>query len=132
MTSIPESHRDLLSSEFAALVTIGAGGRPQASVVWFLAEDGMVSISLSSERQKMANLLRNPACTVLIMDLTNGYRYLELRGEARISPDTDYEFAAKVGAKYGGADLRQYDEPGVTRYKVTVVPDRARAVNMRG
>ena len=59
------------------------------------------------------------------------YRYLELRGDAEISPDPDYVFADKVGAKYG-SDLRAHDRPGQTRYVVTIRPTRVNAVNMRG
>lgn len=132
MTSVPDSHRDLLDKQFATLATVGPDGLPQLSVVWFLAEDGAISVSLSDERQKTANLLKNDACSLLILDPDNGYRYLELRGRAKLVPDTGYEFAQKVGAKYGGADLRQYDTPGSTRYKVTIVPERVHAFNMGG
>ena len=52
------------------------------------------------------------------------YRYIELRGEAEIAPDPDYEFADKIGAKYGGADLRTRDQPGDTRVVVTIRPAR--------
>ncbi len=130
-TTIPENYRDLLSAEVATLSTIGPDGRPQMSEVWFLAEGDTVSISLNSSRQKMKNLLRNPACSVLILDLGMPYRYLELRGDAEISPDPDYVFADKVGAKYG-SDLRAHDQPGQTRYVVTIRPTRVNAVNMRG
>ena len=68
-TTIPENYRDLLLAEVATLSTIGPDGRPQMSEVWFLAEGDTVSISLNSSRQKMKNLLRNPACSVLILDL---------------------------------------------------------------
>ena len=130
-TAIPENYRDLLAAEVATLATVGADGRPQSSEVWFLAEGDTVSISLNSSRQKMKNLLRNPACSVLILDLGMPYRYLELRGDAEISPDPDYVFADKAGAKYG-ADLRVHDQPGQTRYVVTIRPTRVNAVNMRG
>ena len=130
-TSIPKNYRDLLSAEVATLGTSGPDGRPQLSEVWFLAEGDTVSISLNSSRQKMKNLLRNPACSVLILDLGMPYRYLELRGDAEVSPDPDYVFADKVGAKYG-ADLRLHDQPGQTRYVVTIRPVRVNAVNMRG
>ncbi len=130
-TTIPENYRDLLSAEVATLSTIGSDGRPQMSEVWFLAEGDTVSISLNSSRQKMKNLLRNPACSVLILDLSMPYRYLEVRGDAEISPDPDYVFADKVGAKYG-SDLRAHDQPGQTRYVVTIRPTRVNAVNMRG
>jgi len=130
-TAIPENYRDLLAAEVATLATVGADGRPQSSEVWFLAEGDTVSISLNSSRQKMKNLLRNPACSLLILDLGMPYRYLELRGDAEITPDPDYVFADKVGAKYG-ADLRVHDRPGHTRYVVTIRPTRVNAVNMRG
>ena len=130
-TSIPDNYRDLLSAEVATLSTIGPDGRPQSSEVWFLAEGDTVSISLNSSRQKMKNLLANPAASLLILDLGMPYRYLELRGDAEISPDPDYVFADKVGAKYG-SDLRAHDQPGQTRYVVTIRPTRVNAVNMRG
>jgi PPOX class probable F420-dependent enzyme len=130
-TAIPENYRDLLSAEVATLGTIGPDGRPQLSEVWFLAEGDTVSISLNSSRQKMKNLLANPAVSLLILDLGMPYRYLELRGDAEVSPDPDYVFADKVGAKYG-ADPRVHDQPGHTRYVVTIRPARVNAVNMRG
>ncbi len=130
-TAIPENYRDLLSAEVATLSTIGPDGRPQSSEVWFLAEGGTVSVSLNSSRQKMKNLLANPAASLLILDLGMPYRYLELRGDADITPDPDYVFADKVGVKYG-ADLRAHDQPGQTRYVVTIRPARVNAVNMRG
>jgi PPOX class probable F420-dependent enzyme len=131
MSAIPDSHRDLLSSQFATLATIGPDGRPQLSEVWFLAEGDTVAISLNSSRQKTKNLTRNPACSVQILDLANPYRYLELRGDAEISPDPGYAFADKVGAKYG-SDLREHDQPGQSRVVVTIRPVRVNAVNMRG
>lgn len=131
MASIPGSHKDLLQKDFAVLATVGPSGRPQQTVVWFLAEGDSISISLSSDRQKISNLERDPNCSILILDPDNGYRYVEVRGRADISADPDYEFAERVGAKYGGADLRQYDKPGDVRHKVTIVADRVRAVNMR-
>lgn len=128
--AIPESHRDLLRSECATLATVGPDGRPQLTEVWFLAEDGRVSVSLNTARRKTRNLARNPACSLLILDLANPYRYLELRGDAEVEPDPDYAFANRVGAKYG-VDLRQHDRPGETRVVVTIRPVRVNAVKMR-
>ena len=84
-------------------------GRPQTSTVWFLAEDGVVRFSLHTDRQKTKNLQANPVISVHIQDQANTARYLELRGDARIEPDDDYAFAGRVGAKYGGVDLRAMD-----------------------
>jgi PPOX class probable F420-dependent enzyme len=121
MTSIPESHRDLLSEQVLTLGTISPGGGPQLSVVWFLAEGDTIKISLNTRRQKVKNLQANPACSVIITG-NPPYKYLEIRGEAEITPDDDYAFADTIGAKYGGADLRTRDEPGDKRVVVTIRP----------
>ena len=130
MPEIPESHRDLLDTEVATLATIGPDGRPQLSEVWFLADDGEVKFSLNTTRQKTRNLIRHPEATVFILDLANPYRYLEIRGRAKLEPDDDYAFATRVGAKYGGADLRDHDGPGDKRVVVTIEPAHVFAVDM--
>jgi PPOX class probable F420-dependent enzyme len=120
--TIPDSHRDLLDAQVAMLATIGSSGRPQLSATWFLAEGDTVRISLNTSRQKAKNLRANPKCSLLIPG-TPPYRYLELRGDAEITSDDDYEFADRVGAKYG-ADLHQMDQPGQSRIIVTIRPSR--------
>ena len=132
MTGIPESHRDLLDSPVATLATIGPDGRPQLSEIWFLADSDTVALSLNTSRQKVKNLQRNPACTLFILDLAMPARYLEIRGDAEITPDDDYAFADRVGAKYGGADLRTRDKPGESRVVVTIRQARVNAIDMRG
>lgn len=126
MPTIPDSHRDLLDADVATLATQGADGYPHLSVVWFLTEGDEVRISLNDSRQKTKNLQVDPACTLLILDLANPYRYLEIRGDAELSPDPDYAFADQLGAKYD-SDLRDRDEPGEGRVVVTLRPHRIRA-----
>jgi PPOX class probable F420-dependent enzyme len=126
MPEIPASHRDLLDAQVATLGTVGPDGRPQLSEIWFLADGDTVSTSLNTARQKTKNLQANEAATLLILDLANPYRYLEIRGDAEITPDDDYAFADRLGAKYQ-ADLRDRDQPGDTRVVVTIRPARVRA-----
>jgi PPOX class probable F420-dependent enzyme len=131
MPAIPASHRDLLDGQFATLATIGPDGRPQVSEVWFLADGDKVLISLNDSRQKTKNLQANPAASVFLLDLAMPYRYLEIRGDAEITPDDDYAVADRIGAKYQ-SDLRAHDRPGESRVTVAINPTRINAVNMRG
>lgn len=131
MSAIPESHGDLLDADVAILATIGSDGRPQLSGVWFLAEGDAVSVSLNTTRQKTKNIVANPASTLFILDRENPYRYLEIRGDARIHPDDDYDFADRVGEKYQ-VDLRDHDGPGDKRVRVEIRPQRINAVDMSG
>ena len=129
-TAIPDAFADLLDAPIATLATIGPDGRPQLSAVWFLHEDGELKVSLHATRQKTKNLRRNPAINLFVLDPQNPMRYLEVRGDADIADDTDYAFATRVGAKYGGADLRQLDGDDQRRVVVTVRPTRVVAIDL--
>jgi PPOX class probable F420-dependent enzyme len=120
---IPDSHKDLLNAQIGVLGTIGTSGRPQLSATWFLADGETVKISLNTTRQKVKNLRAEPKVSFLIFDPANPYKYVELRGDAEITPDDDYAFANQVGAKYG-SDLRDRDQPGETRVVVAIKPTR--------
>jgi PPOX class probable F420-dependent enzyme len=130
-TTIPDSHRDLLEGDVLTLATAGEDGCPQLSEVWFLVEDGQIAMSLNTNRQKVKNIETEPACAVLLLDLQNPYRYLEIRGTAVVAPDEDRAFAEKVGAKYH-SDLREHDAPGDRRVIVRIVPVRVNAVDLSG
>jgi PPOX class probable F420-dependent enzyme len=132
MTTFPDSHQDLLAGQFASLATIGADGFPQITEIWFLHDDGELKLSLNAARLKTRNLSKRPQCSLMLLDLQNPYRYLEVRGTARIEPDSDYEFARRLGAKYNDADLSDHDKPGESRVVVTVEPTNVYAVDMSG
>jgi PPOX class probable F420-dependent enzyme len=129
MTTFPESHRDLLDAQVATFATIDDDGFPQLTEVWFLVDEGELKLSLNTSRRKARNLERRPQCSLLLLDLQNPYRYLEIRGRARIEPDPDGAFAAKLSAKYGG-DVRQYDQPDESRVIVTIEPLKIHPVAM--
>ncbi|MGD9695195.1 MAG: PPOX class F420-dependent oxidoreductase [Thermoleophilia bacterium] len=131
MPAVPASHEDLLDVPYATLATLDAAGRPQLSQIAFLAEDGVVRISLNETRAKTRNLLRNPEANVLILDPQNPGRYLEIAGEAEVVPDDDLSFVARAGEKYG-QDFRRHDGPGERRYAVTIHPRRVYAADVFG
>jgi PPOX class probable F420-dependent enzyme len=128
-TNFPDSHKDLLEAKFATLATLGKNGGPQLTEVWFLFEDGEVKTSLNDSRLKTKNLAARPQCSLFILDLANPFRYLDVRGTARIEPDDDYAFARRLGAKYD-ADLSEHDGPGDKRVVVTIDPTNVFAVDM--
>ena len=80
MPDFPDSHRDLLDSQVATLATIDDDGFPQLTEVWFLYEDGELKVSINTGRAKARFLGKRPECSLLLLDLQNPYRYLEIRG----------------------------------------------------
>lgn len=126
MTDFPDTHRDLLDAQVASLATVGHNGFPQVTEIWFLHDDGEIKLSLNTVRAKTRNLQRDPKCSLLVLDLQNPYRYLEVRGRARIEPDDDLTFAHKLGAKYD-TEFWVHDGPGESRVAITIEPARIRA-----
>jgi len=131
MTSFPDSHRDLLDAQVASLATIGGDGFPQLTELWFLHDDDELKLSLNTARLKTQNLMKRPKCSLMILDLENPYRYLVVRGNAKVEPDDDYAFASRLGAKYS-ADLSVHDQPGDKRVVVTIEPTNIYPVDMSG
>lgn len=131
MQNFPDTHRDLLESQFATLATIANDGGPRLTEVWFLWAEDRLRLSLNTARLKTRQLMARPQCSLFILDLENPYRYVDVRGRAVISPDDDYAFADLVGRKYG-SDLREHDAPGESRVIVTIEPESVFAVDMSG
>jgi len=131
MTTFPQSHSDLLDAQVASLATIGGDGFPQMTELWFLHDDGELKLSLNTSRLKTRNLMKRPQCSLMLLDLENPYRYLVVRGNARVEPDDDYAFASRLGAKYS-ADVKEHDRPEDKRVVVTIEPTNVYPVDMSG
>jgi hypothetical protein len=63
--------------------------------------------------------LERSQCNLLPLDLNNPYRYVSVKGDARVEVDPDYALPGRVGATHGGAGLRVHDRPGEGRVAVT-------------
>ena len=103
VSAVPESHRDLLRSPLTAtLTTIDVNGRPQSSAVWyFVDDDGRLTGSITSDRQKYKNLSHNPNCDLFIIDPQDPFRTLEIRAEAELVADVEKATVRKFAKVYG-------------------------------
>jgi PPOX class probable F420-dependent enzyme len=125
---IPTSHRDLLDAPIPAmLATVGPGGYPQVTAIWVVPDGDTIVTSLASVRQKFRNLERHPRATVFILDPTNPYRTLEVRGNVSIESDPDLTTLVKVLGAYG-TDLDAFQGPLEGRTTVTLHPTRVVAL----
>ena len=102
----------------AHLVTIGADGAPQVSIVWVgLDGDEVVSAHLSPTQQKLRNIARDPRVVVSIeSDVVNDHglrEYLVLHGTAHTTAGGAAELLQHLAHTYLGPDVRfpPMDEP---------------------
>jgi len=125
---IPASHVDLLERAIIwHVATIGPDGEPQSSPVWAgIDEDGVVVISMLKRRQKVKNLMANPAIAMSAYERDGeSYRHLELRGTATITDDPDHSLIYAMAKKYLGVDRWDYVDPKDARVTIHVAIDHA-------
>ena len=132
MSVIPANYFDLLQATTVAHVaTIGPQGEPQVSPVWFVWDGTALRFSMNKIRQKHRNLIREPRIALSIVDPTNMYRAIEIRGKVRIENDANSHFVNSVvtkkylGLEYDDEHPNPNLEPGEERIIIVVEPERA-------
>ena len=120
-----EAYQDLLDAPMTAILASNLpDGSVQASPVWFLSRDGELLISTTTDRQKYRNLRRDPRMAFTVIDPSRALRYLEIRGTAHITDDTDLSVRDAIAHKHGYQDGSTFDHPDAHRVIVAIVPTR--------
>jgi PPOX class probable F420-dependent enzyme len=122
---IPQELSDLLNSTaLAHMATIGPKGEPQSSPVWFGWDGEHVRVSQTKVRQKYRNLKKNPKIALSIVDPTNPYRYIEVRGTVvDFEEDPDKAFIDEMAQKYLNEPKYPWSKPGEERVILIIEPE---------
>jgi PPOX class probable F420-dependent enzyme len=122
-----ESTRTLLDGKnFATVATLNPDGGPQASVVWFRRAGDVIEFSVTVDKRKARNLLRDPRISVTVYDTANPYQSVEIRGVAELVEDQAKELPLALSHRYLGADPPPEPDE-VKRLIVRVIPERVNA-----
>ena len=119
---IPAAYRDLLEKPgVAAFTTVGADGYPQTTAIWFLLDGDVVRTSLHRSRQKLRNALRHPQATLFLIDPTDPYHTVEIRGDVSVEDAGDTSFLERLLTHYGRT-LETFGAPVDNRVVLTLTP----------
>lgn len=126
MSAIPELYKDLLeTTALAHVATLGPDGAPQVNPVWFGWDGEFIRFSNTRARQKFRNLSNDGRVAISIVDPTNPYRYLEIRGTVeRIEDDPEGAYIDFMAQKYLGTETYPWARPGDERVTVVIAPER--------
>ncbi|WP_018682458.1 PPOX class F420-dependent oxidoreductase [Actinokineospora enzanensis] len=123
-STLSDAARALIDGDnYATLATLNPDGSPQTSVLWVKVDGGDLLLSTTRGRQKEKNLSRDPRVSVTIYDRTNPYRYVEVRGDARLSEEGGRELIDELSQKYTGGPYTN-DAPDAVRVVVRITPER--------
>ena len=124
--TIPERLADLLTREkraFANLALTLSDGTPQVSPIWFDWDGTHFVFNTARGRVKDKVMHRHPVVAFSIVDPTNPYRYMMVRG--RVVDETEvggYDEICDLNEKYHGH--RDYPKRPETRVTYKVLPEK--------
>ena len=122
---LPDSAKKLLQDKaYGHVVTVGANGRPQTTMVWVDAEGDEVLFNTAEGRKKQQNLRRDPRVIVSVQDRNNPQAYLLVHGTATITESGADAHIDKLAKRFLGAEKYPYRQPGEKRVIVRVLVDR--------
>ncbi|MFJ8039584.1 PPOX class F420-dependent oxidoreductase [Kitasatospora sp. NPDC096147] len=111
----------------AVLATVNPDGGPQTSMVWVGRDGEDLLISSTAGLRKVRNLERDPRASLILHDPSDPLRYVEFRGRAAISEDTDRALAVTLAEQYEGPGAgEEYLElpPEVLRVAIRITPEK--------
>jgi PPOX class probable F420-dependent enzyme len=126
MSLIPESYGDLLAREkkvFAAVALSLADGTPQVTPIWFDWDGTHIILNTARGRVKDKVMHRGGKVALLIVDPTDPYRYLQIRGSVVEETEAGaFDVICDLNLKYRGN--RDYPKrPGEVRVTYKILPE---------
>ncbi|HEY5639766.1 MAG TPA: pyridoxamine 5'-phosphate oxidase family protein [Dehalococcoidia bacterium] len=100
-----EQKRFAAEANVAVLASVDGKGRPHATPIWYLFDDGEFVLSVGRGGQKHRNLERNPEVTLVIDSRVVPYYALMVSGTMEIGPQLSDEQRLAMATRYLGDDL---------------------------
>jgi PPOX class probable F420-dependent enzyme len=122
--ALDQATRELLDARnFATVATLNADGGPQTSVVWIARDGDTVLLSVTADKRKARNLVRDPRISLAVFDAGNPYHSVEIRGIAELTADPHKTLPKTLSRKYLGEDPPPEPDE-VRRLIVRVLPQK--------
>lgn len=106
MSDVIPAHlvRLLEEPNYGFLGTIRPDDTVQVNPMWFFYDGETIRFTHTTKRAKYRNLQHNPAMSLAVLDPSNVFSYLEVRGKLiEVIPDPEGDFYVSLGKRYGNA-----------------------------
>jgi PPOX class probable F420-dependent enzyme len=126
------ARRLLAGINYAAFTTLLPGGAPSTHLMWVGSDETHVLINTKTDRQKLANVKRDPRVVVTVFEDGNPACYTEIRGrvvEIVGEPEAKEHFE-QLSRKYTGAPWPTPTEG--ERVMLRIEPERVRSQGEAG
>lgn len=130
--TFPSAVVEFLQQPLAShLITINLDGSPQATVMWFKYENGVLLFTTTTDRVKFRNMQEDQRAVFTVMDPTNMYKWVTVQGELAIDNREPAAFYRGLAEHYlTGDSLAAWKEMAVMdkRTVLKLTPTHIRAM----
>jgi PPOX class probable F420-dependent enzyme len=124
-----ETKQLLDGANFAHLATLMPDGSPQSVPVWIGRDGDRLVICTGESSLKGRNTARDPRVAISLVDLSNPYSEVQLRGHVvERRPDTDLKVMDPISHKYTGKPFPMRNPEG--RVALFIEVDKERYTNL--
>lgn len=124
---MPDREALFAEPNIAVLVTIRRDGRPHATPVWYLYEDGEFLVTINGDSAKRHHVERDPRVSLVVDRRQVPYFAVTVEGTASIGPAMGPDQRRKIASRYlGEADGAKYatERPGTDNVTLHIRPER--------
>lgn len=123
---IPDEFLDLFEKPaLGHLATLMPNDAPQVTPVWIDYDGTYILVNTAKGRRKELNMQKRPKVAMDIVDPTNPFRWVSIRGHiAEITEEGALAHIDKLAKKYLGQDKYPGLQPGEVRVICKIMPDR--------
>ena len=122
---LPSSVKKIMEDKaYGHVVTLGAAGKPQVTMVWMDVEGDEVLFNTAEGRVKPKNLRRDPRIVIAVQDRNDPQSHLVFHGKAAVTEAGADDHIDKLAKRFLGADKYPFRRPGEKRLIVRVAVDR--------
>ncbi len=123
--TLPEAVKKVLQDKaYGHVITFGAKGQPQVTMVCMDVEGDEVLFNTAEGRLKLKNLRRDPRIIISVQDRNEPQAYMVIHGTATITEAGADAHIAKIVKRFFGAEKYQFRLPSEKRLIVRVNADR--------
>ncbi len=123
--ALPEPVKKVLEDKaYGHVITFGANGRPQVTMVWLDVEGDEVLFNTAEGRVKPKNLRRDPRVIISVQNRSDPQSYMVLHGTAAITEAGADAQIDKLAKRFLGVDKYPFRQPGEKRLIVRVKVDK--------
>ena len=123
---LTDSAKGLLNGKNIAFVaSLMKDGSPQITLVWIDYDGQFIMINTAEGRVKQKNFQRDPRVAISIIDPTNPYNTVSIRGKVteQVTEGAD-DHIDKLANKYLGVDKYPFRSHGEKRVILRIIPEK--------